>query len=314
MSGTTTDSIGKTQTNPPRPIGMTPGESGLFELGARAERLEASDEYRRSGVAGATLVRDDAMTLVLVALREGATMREHKAPSAGAVVLLSGRAVFVSDAGDAGGDERELAPGSLAVFSADLVHAVRALEDARYLVVIGGRSRPQPGTRDGAGTVTGSEPAGSGTGTVSVTELLGLDHQRIDAFLIEARRSLAAEDRAQAARRLDELASALERHMSAEEEILFPAFQAHAGARGTGPVEVMRHEHTQLRGRIAELRSVLEAGPPDGAARLFAHVTALLAAHNGKEERILYPATDHAARDAGTLGELVARLREALEP
>jgi hypothetical protein len=42
-------------------------------------------------------------------------------------------------------------------------------------------------------------------------------------------------------------------------------------------------------------------------------VTALLMAHNGKEERILYPATDHAARDAGTLDALVASLRDALE-
>jgi quercetin dioxygenase-like cupin family protein len=65
-------------------------------------------------------------------------MREHRAPSAATVVLISGRVKFV--AGD--GATTDLEPGSLAAFSAEVLHAVEALEDAVYLVMIGGRSRP----------------------------------------------------------------------------------------------------------------------------------------------------------------------------
>ena len=77
------------------------------------------------------------MTLVLVALRRGSVMHEHRAPSASTVVLLSGRAAFVAG----GGARTELEPGSMAAFSAEVPHAVEALEDAAYLVIIGGRDR-----------------------------------------------------------------------------------------------------------------------------------------------------------------------------
>lgn len=135
--------------SPSRPIALPSGTLGFFPLRELAAELEARDEYGRSGVSGITLVRDENLTLMLVALREGAVMREHRAPSAGGVVLLSGRASFV--AGDEG-SETELATGSLAVFSADMPHAVRAQENARYLVIIGGRPRPHESAPSGDAT------------------------------------------------------------------------------------------------------------------------------------------------------------------
>jgi len=127
---------------PFRPIELGHGALAFFELPRLAGELRREPEYQRTGVAAVTLARDGHATLVLVALRAGAAMREHRAPSAGAVVVLEGRAAFV-----AGGDgaRTELAAGSLAAFSADLPHAVEALEDAAYLVVIGGRERPHAG-------------------------------------------------------------------------------------------------------------------------------------------------------------------------
>lgn len=79
-----------------------------------------------------TLTRDEHVTSVLVALRKGAVMREHRAPSAATVVLISGRASFAA----AGGESTLLEPGSLAAFSADVPHAVEAIEDAVYLVTV----------------------------------------------------------------------------------------------------------------------------------------------------------------------------------
>lgn len=136
MSETTT----AVRNEPPgRPLELGPGTLEFFQLGDLGAELESREEYRRSGVAGVTLARHERATLLLVALRAGAEMREHRAPSVGMVVMLSGRTRFTRGADDPG---TELATGSLAVFSADMPHALHALEDARYLVVIGGRERP----------------------------------------------------------------------------------------------------------------------------------------------------------------------------
>lgn len=116
----------------------------FFRLPALADDLKRESEYARVGVSAVTLTRDDHVTLVLVALREGTAMREHRAPSAAIVVLLSGRAKFVR--GD--GATTDLEPGSLAAFSSDVPHAVEALEDAVYLVIIGGRSRAHPAVHE----------------------------------------------------------------------------------------------------------------------------------------------------------------------
>lgn len=78
------------------------------------------------------------MTTALVALRRGAAMREHRAPSAGALVLLAGRVAFLAGREPA---RTELAPGALALFAPEVPHAVEALDDASYLVAIGGRER-----------------------------------------------------------------------------------------------------------------------------------------------------------------------------
>ncbi|CAG1011946.1 hypothetical protein BURK2_04399 [Burkholderiales bacterium] len=119
------------------PLPIDPGTLERFDLPALAEALTREDEYGQSGVAALSLARTEAMRLVLVALRRGATMREHKAPSPACVVCISGRARLEADAG---ARAKDLAPGTLAVFAPDVAHSVTALEDTAYLVAIGGRS------------------------------------------------------------------------------------------------------------------------------------------------------------------------------
>jgi hemerythrin-like domain-containing protein len=145
--------------------------------------------------------------------------------------------------------------------------------------------------------------------TDSVTEIFSLDHRRLDAILADAKRGLAAGDIAQASERFSEFRSGLERHIAVEEEVLFPAFEALAGAAAARPTEVMRREHVELRRLMAEVSAQLERGGEPGHATPFAALTALVYAHNGKEERILYPATDAAAQKADALEALVERVR-----
>jgi len=144
----------------------------------------------------------------------------------------------------------------------------------------------------------------------SVTRLLGDDHRRLDQRFAEAKRALAGGDAAGAARAFAEFRAGLERHIALEEQVLFPIFERLTGTAGGGPTHVMRVEHTEMKKLMAEISSALERG--SAAAELtspFAYLTARLQAHNGKEERILYPAADHAAGEAGELDGLLVALQ-----
>ncbi|MGH7673776.1 MAG: hemerythrin domain-containing protein, partial [Gemmatimonadales bacterium] len=89
------------------------------------------------------------------------------------------------------------------------------------------------------------------TAPEGLTQLLGLDHRRLDGILADAKRRLAAGDVARARVRFAEFRSGLERHIAMEEEIVFPAFEALSGAAGGGPTRVMRAEHAEIRRLMA---------------------------------------------------------------
>jgi iron-sulfur cluster repair protein YtfE (RIC family) len=142
-----------------------------------------------------------------------------------------------------------------------------------------------------------------------VSDLLGVDHSRLDAALADAKRLLVAGEMGAARERFGAFREGLERHIEAEEQVLFPVFEDLAGAAQGGPTAVMRAEHTELRKLMAEVAGVLETGAAEGLTKPLAALTARIYAHNGKEERILYPMTDRLAREAGALDELMSRLR-----
>jgi iron-sulfur cluster repair protein YtfE (RIC family) len=146
---------------------------------------------------------------------------------------------------------------------------------------------------------------------VSVTELLSFDHRCLDAVLAEAKRCLFAGELRTAAARFASFRDGLEHHIAAEEEVLFPALEAAAGAAASGPLHVMRAEHAEILRLLEEVATGLERGTEASPAPPLASLTARLYAHNGKEERILYPMSDRviAEADGDALAALVARLR-----
>ena len=144
----------------------------------------------------------------------------------------------------------------------------------------------------------------------SVTELLCRDHRRLDSILAEAKRCLVAGDLSRASARFVEFRDGLDRHIAAEEDVLFPAFEKFTG--GDGVTQVMRMEHAEIRRLMAEVASNLELGDEDRHATPLAALTARIYAHNGKEERMLYPAIERTAREADALEALLRRIRLAL--
>ncbi|HEY8492702.1 MAG TPA: hemerythrin domain-containing protein [Myxococcota bacterium] len=154
----------------------------------------------------------------------------------------------------------------------------------------------------------------------TITDLLSADHRRLDDLLADAKQALRAGEPARAVEPFTAFREGLERHIVVEEEQLFPVFEELTGIVN-GPTGVMRSEHAELRRLLAEIadgiaRAAQDAAaastgagdPSHGLAQPLASLTALLFAHNGKEERILYPATDRAAEAAGRLEALVAQI------
>jgi hypothetical protein len=71
----------------------------------------------------------------------------------------------------------------------------------------------------------------------------------------------------------------------------------------------MRLEHSEIRRLMAEIASELERGGDEEHTTPLAALTARIYAHNGKEERILYPAMDRSVRAADALEALLLQLR-----
>ena len=83
----------------------------------------------------------------------------------------------------------------------------------------------------------------------------------------------------------------LEGHFATEEQLLFPAFEAANGST-SGPPQVMRIEHQQMRGLMGEMAQALESRSAGAFAGLAETLLVLMQQHNMKEEHILYPMCD----------------------
>jgi hemerythrin-like domain-containing protein len=93
-------------------------------------------------------------------------------------------------------------------------------------------------------------------------------------------------------------------HHGKEEDLLFPAMEEAGFPRQGGPIAVMLMEHEQGRAYVKALSAALEkarageAAAFKDAARAASGYSALLAAHIGKEDNILYPMAMDALPDA----------------
>jgi hemerythrin-like domain-containing protein len=94
-------------------------------------------------------------------------------------------------------------------------------------------------------------------------------------------------------------------HFDAEENLLFPAFEAATGMSG-GPTQIMRMEHGQMRELLGQLEAAQRAKDAETFAGVAETLLILMQQHNMKEENILYPMCDQA------LGAQVERLSEQI--
>jgi len=142
----------------------------------------------------------------------------------------------------------------------------------------------------------------------SISTFLSDDHNSCDDLFAAAENALAVKDWARARSHFDSFIAAMRCHFAREEDVMFPAFEARTGMSG-GPTFIMRAEHQQMNGLMAEMNAALNQA--DGKAYLGLSETLLLLMrqHNMKEENILYPMSDQALAD--DQADLVRRM-EAL--
>jgi len=141
-----------------------------------------------------------------------------------------------------------------------------------------------------------------------IREIMELHHKRCDEEFAATEDGVQSCDWSVAAKSFAIFASDLDSHFRAEEEVLFPAYEARTGISG-GPTQVMRSEHAQMRALMQHMKQGVESCDEAAFGGSAETLLILMQQHNMKEENILYPMCDQAL---GGDAELVRRLEQAL--
>ncbi len=147
------------------------------------------------------------------------------------------------------------------------------------------------------------------TAYMSIAELMHHHHRHCDAAFVEAEEAVRQGRWAAGRSLLETFGRDLERHLAAEEDILFPAFEQATGVR-QGPTQMMRYEHSQLRDLLAQMVAAATADAGDQFAGAAETLLVLTQQHNAKEEHILYPMCESAV--AAGADALARHLRQRL--
>lgn len=125
------------------------------------------------------------------------------------------------------------------------------------------------------------------------TQILPEHHRHCDDLFAAAEESVQRAEWAAAAPAFEHFHEQMKAHFAAEEDLLFPAFEAATGM-SAGPTKMMRYEHEQMRALLAQLAAACAAHDSEGYAGAAETLLMLMQQHNMKEENILYPMCEQA--------------------
>ncbi|ABK44157.1 Hemerythrin HHE cation binding domain protein [Magnetococcus marinus MC-1] len=132
-----------------------------------------------------------------------------------------------------------------------------------------------------------------------VAEYFTFDHRRCDDLY--AKMENAADDAPRAMAAFQDFDMGMLHHFRMEEEVIFPAFERKTGMT-QGPTMIMRMEHQQMRGLLAQMREFVLHGNVPGMIGVGGTLLFVMQQHNMKEEQMLYPMTDmHLGDEVDTL-------------
>ncbi len=122
----------------------------------------------------------------------------------------------------------------------------------------------------------------------AIPEYMTHKHRHCDDIFAIAEAAVANQDWSLAEQQWQLFCDELELHLQAEEQILFPEFEQATGMT-SGPTQVMRMEHEQMRGLITSLNANLAEKNKDDFLGFSETLMVLMQQHNMKEEMMLYP-------------------------
>ena len=125
----------------------------------------------------------------------------------------------------------------------------------------------------------------------TIMDFLGNDHRACDDLFASAEVAVAQKNWDSARSLFERFQTVMAHHLAMEEVVLFPAFEARTGMR-TGPTEVMRTEHAQMRGLLQEMAGAVTNADESRYLGLSETLNMLMQQHNLKEENMLYPMSD----------------------
>jgi len=134
----------------------------------------------------------------------------------------------------------------------------------------------------------------------TIPEYMTSKHRECDEIFVEAESAVAKQDWVLAQEKWNSFSNELALHLEAEETMLFPQFEQATGIT-SGPTQVMRMEHEQMRVLVGDLTNALQAQDKDGYLGLSETLMVLMQQHNMKEEMMLYPMSQQHIADSETL-------------
>lgn len=144
----------------------------------------------------------------------------------------------------------------------------------------------------------------------TVINYFAAEHRGCDELFFATEGAAQAGDLASCRRTFQQFRAAMELHFHKEEAVLFPRFEQASGL-ATGPTQVMRLEHQQMQGVLAEMEHALAGEDLEECLGHMETLLILMQQHNIKEEQVLYPMCD---RILGTAAEaLLKTLRDLPE-
>ncbi|MGB0128287.1 MAG: hemerythrin domain-containing protein [Rhodocyclaceae bacterium] len=139
-----------------------------------------------------------------------------------------------------------------------------------------------------------------------LTGQLAAHHKHCDEGFADAEDAVRAGDWETSGRALEQFRNDLETHFGAEEEVLFPAFESMLGT-ASGPTQVMRMEHSQMRALVDQTVAAQAARDADAFLGAAETLLIMLQQHNLKEENILYPMCERALGADPTVAERIGQ-------
>ena len=102
-----------------------------FSIENEIEKLQSETAWKDGDRNAVTLQKNSRLRVVLISLRKGATLREHKVEGPITLLMISGKIRFI-----AGDDKINVGANELIVLEKTIPHDVEALEDAVFILTI----------------------------------------------------------------------------------------------------------------------------------------------------------------------------------